>query len=118
MPSRAFQSSGAVSVLPRSNTNQVFAGKDVTRKAVAIWKPEPSYTEEARSRGIGGTVTLKAVFSSTGEVSDIVVVKGSRLFGLAERAIAAAKKMKFLPAEKDGALVSQWIQLEYNFSLH
>ena len=36
--------------------------------------------------------------------------------GLTERAIEAAKRIKFTPAMKDGKPVSVWMQLEYNFS--
>jgi hypothetical protein len=35
--------------------------------------------------------------------------------GLTERAIEAAKKIKFVPAMKNGHAVSMWMQLEYNF---
>jgi TonB family protein len=36
---------------------------------------------------------------------------------LTEKAIAAAKKIKFTPAEKDGRPVSQYVTLEYNFHI-
>jgi outer membrane biosynthesis protein TonB len=39
-------------------------------------------------------------------------------YGLTEQAIAAARKLKFVPAMKDGKNVSMWIQLEYNFNLY
>jgi len=37
---------------------------------------------------------------------------------LLERAIDAAKKIRFIPAVKDGKYVSMWMQLEYNFNLY
>jgi hypothetical protein len=37
---------------------------------------------------------------------------------LTERAIAAARQIQFLPAVKDGQLVSVAMQLEYNFNLY
>jgi len=37
---------------------------------------------------------------------------------LTERAIAAAKQIRFVPAQKDGHAVSMWMQLEYNFNLY
>ena len=80
-------------------------------------KPEPAYTEVARQNGITGTVVIKCVFASNGSVNNIRIV--SRLpFGLTERAIDAAKKIKFIPAVKDGKYVSMWMQLEYNFNLY
>lgn len=95
----------------------VVAGKEVNRKVRLFQKPEPRYTEQARQEEVTGTVVLKAVFSSSGSVTNIRVV--SELpSGLTERAIEAAKKIKFLPAIKDGKYASMWLQLEYNFNLY
>lgn len=83
-------------------------------KVRLLEKPEPSYTDEARAKGIAGTVILKVVFTSRGTVENIRVVR-ELPYGLTERAIEAAKKIKFVPARKDGHAVSMWMQLEYNF---
>jgi TonB family protein len=95
----------------------IFSGKDVSQKARVLSKPEPTYTEEARKNQITGTVVLRAVFTSSGQVSNIRAVSGLP-YGLTERAIAAARLIKFLPATKDGHPVSMYIQLEYNFNLY
>jgi protein TonB len=96
---------------------KTFRGNEVTQKARIISKPEPQYTEEARKNQITGTVVLKAVLSSSGEVTSIRPV--SQLpYGLTEKAIAAARQIRFTPAVKDGHTVSQWIQIEYNFNLY
>jgi TonB family protein len=97
--------------------NKIFSGKDVTSKARVLSKPEPQYTEEARKNQITGTVVLRAVFSSGGQVTQIRAVSGLP-YGLTERAIAAARQIKFIPATKDGRQVSMWMQLEYNFNLY
>ncbi len=97
--------------------NKVFSGKDVSSKARVLSKPEPQYTEEARKNQITGTVVLRAVFASSGQVSNIRAVSGLP-FGLTERAIAAARQIRFTPATKDGHPVSMYIQLEYNFNLY
>jgi TonB family protein len=97
--------------------DKIFTGRDVTSKARLISKPEPQYTEEARKNQITGTVVLKVVFSSSGQVTNIRTVSGLP-FGLTERAIAAARQIKFVPATKDGHNVSMWMQLEYNFNLY
>jgi periplasmic protein TonB len=78
--------------------------------------PEPAYTKDARDNKIAGVVILKAVFSKTGEVTNIRVVSGLP-YGLTNQAIEAARKIKFTPATKDGKPVSMWMQLEYNFNL-
>jgi len=97
--------------------SRIFTGKDVTTKARLISKPEPQYTEDARKNQITGTVVLKVVFASNGSVQNIRTVSGLP-YGLTERAIAAARQIKFVPATKDGHQVSMWMQLEYNFNLY
>jgi TonB family protein len=97
--------------------NRIFSGKEVSSKARVLSKPEPQYTEEARKNQITGTVVLRAVFTSGGQVTSIRAVSGLP-FGLTERAIAAARQIKFSPATKDGRPVSMYIQLEYNFNLY
>ena len=79
-------------------------------------KPEPTYTEQARQNQVMGTVVLKAVFSADGSVKNIKVVSGLP-YGLTEKAIDAASKIKFIPARKDGKNVSMLMTLEYNFNL-
>ena len=58
-----------------------------------------------------------AIFSSSGSVESIRIVSQlpSRL---TQKAVQAAKKIKFCPAIKDGKYVAMWIQLEYNFNLY
>ncbi len=97
--------------------DRIFTGKDVTTKARLLAKPEPQYTEDARKNQVTGTVVLKVVFSSNGTVQNIRTVSGLP-YGLTERAIAAARQIKFVPATKDGHQVSMWMQLEYNFNLY
>jgi len=82
--------------------------KEVTRRAIVVSKPEPEYAEGT------GTVELFVVFSSSGEVTNIRVHKGSSK-GLTESSIDAARHIKFIPALKDGRFVSYWAELQYNF---
>jgi TonB family protein len=94
-----------------------FQPREVTRKALITFKPEPSFTEDARKNNVTGLVRLKAVLSSSGSVTGISVIKGLP-DGLTEKAIAAAKQIRFTPAEKDGHTVSQYVTLEYNFNIY
>ena len=97
--------------------SKIFSGKEVTSKARVLDKPEPTYTEAARKNQITGTVVLRAVFSAGGSVTNIHAVSGLP-DGLTERAIAAAKSIRFVPATKDGHPVSMWMELQYNFNLY
>ncbi len=97
--------------------SRIFSGKEVNSKARVLDKPEPTYTEAARKNQITGTVVLRAVFSSGGTVTNIHAVSGLP-DGLTERAISAAKQIRFVPATKDGHPVSMWMELQYNFNLY
>ena len=89
----------------------------MTRKALIVAKPEPGFTEEARKNNVTGVVRLRAILSSGGAVTNISVVKGLP-DGLTEKAIAAARNIRFQPAQKDGRTVSQFVILEYNFNIY
>ncbi len=89
----------------------------MTTKARLLSKPEPQYTEEARKNQVTGTVVLKVVFASSGQITNIQTMRGLP-YGLTEKAIAAARNIRFEPATKDGHKVSMWMQLEYNFNLY
>ncbi len=91
-----------------------YKGTEVTEKVRVLSKPEPSFTEDARKNLVTGTVVLRCVFGADGRVRNIVVIRALPE-GLTERAIEAAKQIKFIPAMKDGKPVSMWMQLEYNF---
>lgn len=97
--------------------NRTFRGYEVDQRARLLSKPEPQYTEEARRNQLSGTVTLRVVFSSAGEVVQIRALR-TLPFGLTEKAIAAARLIKFVPAMKGGHPVSVHMQLEYNFNLY
>jgi len=98
-------------------TEPIFSASMVAQRARVLAKPEPQYTEEARRNQITGTVVLRVVFSKTGEVTNIRAVS-SLPFGLTERAITAARQIRFQPATKDNLPVSVHMQLEYNFNLY
>ena len=91
--------------------------RDVERRPLIAMKPEPGYTEDARKNEIAGSVILKVLLAADGTVTKIQVASGLP-HGLTERAIAAARQIRFIPAVKDGKFVSTWMQLEYNFNLH
>lgn len=91
--------------------------KEVDVKVRVVAKPEPQYSEPARYAGATGTVFLQCVFGADGEIKDILVRRAIG-YGLTTRAVNAAKRIKFIPAQKDGRAVSQFLHLEYNFNLY
>ena len=97
--------------------DRVFPPAQVAERARVLSKPEPQYTEDARRNLVMGTVVLRVVFSRTGEVTNIRAIHALP-FGLTERAIAAARQIRFHPATRDGRPVNVIMQLEYNFNLY
>jgi TonB family protein len=96
---------------------RTFRVNEVTRRAHIIAKPEPLYTEEARKNQVTGTVRLRLILSASGQVSGITPL--TKLpDGLTEKAIEAARRINFTPAEKDGRKVSQYVTIEYNFNIY
>lgn len=102
---------------PSDPATRGYTGREVTTKVRLLAKPEPEYTQRARSEQVVGRVTLRCVFASDGTVKHILVVE-SLPFGLTEVAVAAARKIRFVPATLDGKAVSMFMQLEYNFNLY
>jgi TonB family protein len=94
-----------------------FKQSEVTRKALITFKPEPGFTEDARKNNVTGVVRLRAILHASGAIQNISVVKGLP-DGLTEKAISAARQIRFTPAEKDGRSVSQYVVLEYNFNIY
>jgi TonB family protein len=112
-----FRQIGCCGGPPGEGRDGIFRGSEVDQRARLLSKPEPQYTEDARKNQISGTVMLRAVFSSSGEVVQIRALN-TLPFGLTERAIAAARQIRFVPAMKNGRPVSVYMQLEYNFNLY
>jgi TonB family protein len=94
-----------------------FKQSEVTQKALLTFKPEPGFTEWGRKFNVTGVVRLRAILHSSGELRAISVVKGLP-HGLTERSIAAARQIRFEPAQKDGRAVSQYVVLEYHFNIY
>jgi TonB family protein len=100
-----------------NDAEQVFSGKDTTQKVRILEKGEPTYTESARKYGVQGTVVMRAVFSSDGQVKRVSVTR-KLPHGLTQQSIKAARAIRFTPAMKDGQPVSMWMELQYNFNLY
>jgi TonB family protein len=73
------------------------SGRDVSVKARILSKPEPRYTEAARRAGVNGTIVIRCIFASDGEVKTLVVMR-ALAFGLTSEAVEAARKIRFVPA--------------------
>ena len=89
----------------------------VTEKIKFISKPKASYTDQARTNQIQGTVRLRVTFSASGQIGSISPVSGLP-YGLTEQAIAAARQIRFEPAKRNGVAIPTTAVVEYNFNIY
>ena len=91
---------------------RIYKRKEIDRRVSLISKPAP-YCAQGCDRG---KVLLQAIFSKSGKVVNIQVISATNQ-ELADLSIAAAEKITFEPAMKDGKPVSMYMMLEYYFNL-
>jgi len=102
---------------PAQTTPPAIQGISHSLRPKIIYREKAKYTVEAHDNVIHGMVALNVVFRTEGSLSDIRVVKGLP-YGLTERAIDAARKIRFEPAIKDGQPVHVRGDLEFSFQLY
>lgn len=115
-PVQAAGANSHVELLPVASGLEPLSEKEVTRPAVIIYKPQPTYLNSAKALQVSGTLVFRMVLSASGEVTDIKVMQGLG-GGLSEAGTQTVKAIKFIPAEKDGRLVPQYATVSYNFVL-
>ena len=79
-------------------------------------KPTPVYTAEARKLHVEGEVLLQVMFTATGQVRVLRVLRGLG-YGLDEAAMRAAEKIRFSPAQQEGRPVDSTATLHIVFQL-
>jgi TonB family protein len=80
------------------------------------FKPNPIYTDEARSMRLEGEVLLEVNFSANGTLHVNRVVRGLG-HGLDEAAVAAANKIRFRPALRSGQPIDSTAIVHVTFKL-
>jgi len=81
-----------------------------------IFNPDPTYTAEARQKGIKGELTLWLKVLPDGTTSDIRVLKGLDP-GLDQSAVETVSHWRFQPSTKSGIPVSVQINVKVAFRL-
>ena len=102
---------------PAPTTPSEIQGISLSLRPKITYREKAKYTVEARDNVIHGLVVLNVIFRTEGSISDIKVVKGLP-YGLTEKAIDAARKIRFEPAIKDGQPVHVRGNLEFTFHLY
>ena len=83
---------------------------------VALYEPEPQYTEEARHARIQGSVLVSLIIDGSGLPRNLKVIR-SLDPGLDQMALDAVGQWKFKPGLKDGNPVAAQAQVEVTFRL-
>ena len=91
------------------------AGK--VKAPLAIFTPDPVYSEEARIIKFQGTIIIELIVNSDGSVRDPQILQPLGA-GLDDKAIAAASQWKFEPATRDGQPVPVALSIEVDFKLY
>jgi TonB family protein len=109
---------GSEQVVKSGGPKIVAADTGAATPVEITYKPNPVYTDEARSLKLEGEVLLEVSFGANGALHVNRVVRGLG-HGLDEAAIAAANKMRFKPALRGGqpvdstAIVHVMFQMAY-----
>lgn len=116
-PSQAVQQGGFGSVVAgTAHKTQAAPQAAAFTPAVILSKADPVYPPEARRLHIEGQVTLSVLFGSTGNLRVLDVVQGLG-HGMDEAAVAAARGIRFKPAERDGRPVDSKALIHIIFQL-
>jgi TonB family protein len=87
-----------------------------SRPVEILFKPKPEYTDEARAKRIEGEVLLQVIFTAAGEVKVERVVQGLG-YGLESSAEAAARQIRFRPAQLEGQPIDSNAIVHITFAL-
>ncbi|MEO8073532.1 MAG: TonB family protein [Acidobacteriota bacterium] len=98
------------------DTKTAYSDKEIV-KIKYIVKQIAHYTEEARQNRIQGSVQLRVTFLASGGIGEISPL-ATLPHGLTEQAIAAAAKIAFIPAKKNGVPISIVGIVEYHFNIY
>ena len=96
------------------STEPIRVGSGV-RPPTVVQRVPPAYPPEARTARVEGIVVLEATISTTGEVSDVEVLRSVPL--LDEAAVAAVRQWRYEPTLVDGVAVPVLMMVSVNFML-
>lgn len=82
-----------------------------------IARPNPSFTDAARQKGVQGTVRVRLTFSKNGSITKINFLSTLKE-GLLRQVMFAAIRMKYIPAEKNGEPSTVTKLVEYKFDIY
>ncbi len=90
----------------------IYTIQEVTRRARITWPLDIKITEDARAHEVHGRIVVEAVLCRNSRVTDVRVTEGLP-YGMTESALAAVRRLTFLPAEMNWHTVSQRQRFEF-----
>jgi protein TonB len=85
-------------------------------RPVAIYTPDPEFSEEARKAKFSGNVVVSLIVDANGKPRNVHVLRGVGM-GLDEKAVEAVQQYKFKPAMMNGKPVAVYVNVEVNFQI-
>ena len=86
------------------------------RPPIAIYTPDPEFSEEARKAKFSGNVVVSLIVDADGHPKNVHVLRGVGM-GLDEKAVQAVQQYKFKPALQNGKPVAVYLNVEVNFQI-
>lgn len=92
-------------------------GGPYSRMPLILRKARATYTDAARQGNVQGDVVLFVQLKADGSVGNVTVRK-TLPKGLADNAVQAAKRIKFIPAQRNGQNVDSYVAMTYSFAIY
>ncbi len=91
-------------------------GADSLVRPMAVYKPEPRYSEKALFKRVSGTIRVRVIVNEKGFPEILEILQHLRE-GLDNRALAAVSEWRLKPATKGGIPVAAMVVVEVKFHL-
>jgi hypothetical protein len=111
---------GSGSATANDEVKEVFTQSQVTKKAEVLFRPDLDYSASGSEVG-AWEIKLRVVLCPRGYVSDIEIPSQEAEKvpdAFIEKAVEAAKNIRFIPAEKDGKRVAQYAIVAYSYEVY
>lgn len=90
---------------------------EVDQKPVALFKAQPLYPIQAKSKNITGRVEFRMMVDRDGQVKNIEILKGEPEGVFEDATKEAVTRWRFQPAKIKGKAVACWVKTAINYEL-
>ena len=105
----------AVALSQQEDEEPILPFYSLSDKPIVVHRVTAAYPDIAKKAGIEGTVVLKVLIDTKGNVERVEVLKSHPL--LDASAIEAAKQFKFRPGKQRGKTVKVWMSIPFTFKI-